>query len=223
MATYDLEEQEKIDEIKTWWKQYGNRLINLLLAIVLVAAAWQAWNWYQRRQSGEASIIYSVLQQAAQAKDVARINATSGELLEKFPNSSYAPLGALISAKAMLEAGDAKTAKLQLAWVSTNGKDEVRDLARLRLAAILLDEKAYDEALKSLDGSVSAGFEARFADTRGDVLLAQGKKTEAISAYQAALTRLTEQEKSANDQGGSANSVFREVIQLKIDANGGAK
>ena len=223
MATYDLEEQEKIDEIKTWWKQYGNRLINLLLAIVLVAAAWQAWNWYQRRQSGEASIIYSVLQQAAQAKDVARINATSGELLEKFPNSSYAPLGALISAKAMLEAGDAKTAKLQLAWVSTNGKDEVRDLARLRLAAILLDEKAYDEALKSLDGSVSAGFEARFADTRGDVLLTQGKKTEAISAYQAALTRLTEQEKSANDQGGSANSVFREVIQLKIDANGGAK
>ena len=223
MATYDLEEQEKIDEIKTWWKQYGNRLINLLLAIVLVAAAWQAWNWYQRRQSGEASIIYSVLQQAAQAKDVARINATSGELLEKFPNSSYAPLGALISAKAMLEAGDAKAAKLQLAWVSTHGKDEVRDLARLRLAAILLDEKAYDEALKSLDGSVSAGFEARFADTRGDVLLAQGKKTEAISAYQAALTRLTEQEKSANDQGGSANSVFREVIQLKIDANGGAK
>ncbi len=223
MATYDLEEQEKIDEIKTWWKQYGNRLINLLLAIVLVAAAWQAWNWYQRRQSGEASIIYSVLQQAAQAKDVARINATSGELLEKFPNSSYAPLGALISAKAMLEAGDAKTAKLQLAWVSTNGKDEVRDLARLRLAAILLDEKAYDEALKSLDGSVSAGFGARFADTRGDVLLTQGKKTEAISAYQAALTRLTEQEKSANDQGGSANSVFREVIQLKIDANGGAK
>ncbi len=223
MATYDLEEQEKIDEIKTWWKQYGNRLINLLLAIVLVAAAWQAWNWYQRRQSGEASIIYSVLQQAAQAKDVARINATSGELLEKFPNSSYAPLGALISAKAMLEAGDAKAAKLQLAWVSTHGKDEVRDLARLRLAAILLDEKAYDEALKSLDGSVSAGFEARFADTRGDVLLTQGKKTEAISAYQAALTRLTEQEKSANDQGGSANSVFREVIQLKIDANGGAK
>ena len=223
MATYDLEEQEKIDEIKTWWKQYGNRLINLLLAIVLVAAAWQAWNWYQRRQSGEASIIYSVLQQAAQAKDVARINATSGELLEKFPNSSYAPLGALISAKAMLEAGDAKAAKLQLAWVSTHGKDEVRDLARLRLAAILLDEKAYDEALKSLDGSVSAGFEARFADTRGDVLLTQGKKTEAISAYQAALTRLTEQEKSASDQGGSANSVFREVIQLKIDANGGAK
>ena len=87
----------------------------------------------------------------------------------------------------------------------------------------MLDEKAYDEALKSLDGSVSAGFEARFADTRGDVLLTQGKKTEAISAYQAALTRLTEQEKSANDQGGSANSVFREVIQLKIDANGGAK
>ncbi len=223
MATYDLEEQEKIDEIKTWWKQYGNRLINLLLAIVLVAAAWQAWNWYQRRQSGEASIIYSVLQQAAQAKDVARINATSGELLEKFPNSSYAPLGALISAKAMLEAGDAKAAKLQLAWVSTHGKDEVRDLARLRLAAILLDEKAYDEALKSLDGSVSAGFGARFADIRGDVLLTQGKKTEAISAYQAALTRLTEQEKSANDQGGSANSVFREVIQLKIDANCGAK
>ena len=126
MATYDLEEQEKIDEIKTWWKQYGNRLINLLLAIVLVAAAWQAWNWYQRRQSGEASIIYSVLQQAAQAKDVARINATSGELLEKFPNSSYAPLGALISAKAMLEAGENSISEFAVSGFS--GADQDRGM-----------------------------------------------------------------------------------------------
>ena len=177
MATYDLEEQEQIDEIKTWWKQYGNQLVNVLTVAALIVIAWQGWNWYQRSQSVQASVVFNVLHNAVQDKDVQRIKAASSELLEKHGRSSYASIGALSSAKALVESGDGKTAKEQLLWVVEHGKDEMRDLARLRLAAVLLDEKAYDEALKQLDGSVIPSFEVRFADTRGDVLVAQGKKT----------------------------------------------
>ncbi len=225
MATYDLEEQEQLAEIKLWWRQYGNLLINVLTAVSIVVIAWFGWSWYQRNQSTQASAVYNVLQKAVQEKDTQRTKAASGELLEKFSGTSYAALGALTSAKAMIDTGDRKTAKVQLQWVVDHGKEEFRDLARLRLAALLLDEKAYDDALKQIDGSVSTGFEARFLDYRGDILNAQGKKAEALAAYQGALDKLAAGDAPGKNpaQGTRANSVYRELIQQKHDALGGSK
>ncbi|MFZ4536003.1 YfgM family protein [Propionivibrio sp.] len=229
MATYDLEEQEQLAEIKVWWKQHGSLLINVITAASLTVIAWQGWSWYQRNQSVQASMVYNVLQKAVQDKDSQRIKAASGELLEKFGSTTYASLGALTAAKTMIDSTDAKTAKVQLLWVVEHGKDEFRDLARLRLAAVLLDEKAYDLALKQLDGSASPGFEARFADTRGDVLSAQGKKAEALGAYQTALTKLDEADKSGKGKNsalgrqGQAAAVYRELLQQKLDSLGGSK
>lgn len=229
MATYDLEEQEQLAEIKVWWKQHGNLLINVLTAASLIVIAWQGWNWYQRNQTAQAALVYNVLQKAVVEKDSQRIKAASGELIEKFGGSSYASLGAMTTAKAMIEGGDPKTAKLQLQWVVDHGKDELRDLARLRLAAVLLDEKDYAEALKQLDGKVSPGFEPRFADNRGDVLAAQGKPAEALAAYQGALAKLDEAEKSGKGKTAAegwqvqSNAIYRELLQQKLDALGGSK
>ena len=227
MATYDLEEQEQLAEMKAWWKQYGNLVVGLLTAAAIGALAWQGWNWYQRNQTAQASMVYSVLQKSVLEKDSQRTKAASGELLEKFGGTTYAPLGALITAKALFDAGDVKTAKVQLTWVVEHGKDELRDLARLRLAAVLLDEKAYDEALKQLDGSVSAGFAARFAENRGDLLNAQGKKPEARSAYQVALAKLDEGDKTGKGknslQDKQANAPYREMLQQKLDSLGESK
>lgn len=228
MATYDLEEQEQLAEIKAWWKMYGNLVVNVLLAVLVVLVAWLGWTRYQGSQSSQAAMVYNGLQNAVQAKDSSRIKAANGELVEKFSGTNYASLGALITAKAMIDAGDAKTAKLQLVWVTEHGKDELRDLARLRLAAVLLDEKAYDEALKQLDAPGSQAFAARFADTRGDVFAAQGKKSDAASAYQTALTKLDEAVKASQGTSGKAsqeqtNSIYRELVQQKLDAQGGSK
>ena len=223
MAAYDLEEQEQLAEIKAWWKQYGNLLMNVLTAAALTVLAWQGWNWYQRNQSAQASQVYHVLSVAVQDNDSQRIKAASGELLEKFSGSTYASLGALSASKAMIDAGDAKTARVQLQWVVDKGKDELRELARLRLATLLLDEKAYDEALKLLDGKVDPAFAARFADSRGDILSAQGKKPEAATAYQTALDSLTASNKNAQGWQAQSGSVFREIIQMKRDALGKGK
>jgi len=227
MATYDLEEQEQLDEIKVWWKQHGNLLINVLTGAALIVIAWQGWNWYQRNQSAQAAMVFNVLHNAAQDKDTQRLKAASGELVEKFGGTSYASLGALTTAKAMIDGGDVKTGKLQLLWVVEHGKDELRDLARLRLAAVLLDEKAYDQALQQLDGPASPSFAARFADNRGDILSAQGKKADALAAYQAALAKLDETgaqgKEAAPGWEGQSHAVYRELVQQKLDAQGGAK
>jgi predicted negative regulator of RcsB-dependent stress response len=229
MAAYDLEEQEQLAEIKAWWKQYGNRLVNVATVVALIAVAWQGWNWYQRNQMGQASVVYGVLQQAVLAKDTQRIKAASGELLEKFSATPYAVLGALNSAKAMIEAGDAQSAKAQLLWAAEHGKEELRDLARLRSAAVLLDEKAYDQALAQLNGASSASFEIRFLDMRGDILAAQGKKAEAAASFRTVLNKLDELGKSGQSGGagterqGASNSILHNLIEQKIDALGGGK
>jgi predicted negative regulator of RcsB-dependent stress response len=60
MATYDLEEQEQIAEIKAWWKQYGNLVVAIVTAASVGVIAWQGWNWYQRGQAAKASMVYGV-------------------------------------------------------------------------------------------------------------------------------------------------------------------
>ena len=144
MAHYDLEEQEQIDSIKTWWKMYGNLVTSVVTVACLAVIGWQAWNWYQRGQSTQAAAIYSVLEQAVSARDAQKIKAAAGELAEKYGSTNYAVLGALLAGKQSFDASDLKTAKVQLSWAADNGKDELKDIARLRLAAVLLDEQAYD-------------------------------------------------------------------------------
>jgi len=209
MAHYDLEEQEQIDSIKTWWKMYGNLVSGVILAGSLAVIGWQGWNWYQRSQAAQASAIYGVLEQAVAARDAQRVKAAAGELAEKFGGTSYAALGALVAARQSFEAGDLKTAKAQLSWAADKGKDEIKDLARLRLAAVLLDEKAYDEALKQLESAHAAAFAARFLELKGDVLAAQGKKPEARTAYKAALDKGEVHE----GRGGAGRELLRQKLE----------
>ena len=123
----------------------------------------------------------------------------------------YASLGALVSAKAHFAAGDLKTARAQLQWVAENARDPgVQAIARLRLGAVMLDEGAYDDALKMLAAKPDPAFEFLVEDLRGDILFAQGKRAEARAAYQAALAKVA-----------PTNDAARELIQLKLDSLGG--
>jgi predicted negative regulator of RcsB-dependent stress response len=223
MATYDLEEQEQIDELKTWWKMHGNMVTTVVVASALAVVAWQGWNWWQRSQAAQASVIYGAVQMATVQQDAKRARELTGELIDKYSGTAYAGLAALLSAKAQADGGDAKSAQAQLAWAADNARDEgVRDLARLRLAALLLDEKAYDEATKRLATEPAPAMAARFNELRGDVLAAQGKVPEARSAYEVALGKVDE----ALKQGGGearARAAYREVIQAKLDGLGAGK
>lgn len=218
MAAYDLEEQEQLANLKTWWKQYGNLVTWILLAVSASVAAYQGWNWYKRNQSVQASMVFSVLQKAASEGDMQRVKAASGELIEKFGSTPYGAMGAMLAGKIAFEKGDLKTARAQLTWAADNAADEVRDLARLRLAAVLLDEKAYDEALKAVAEPKQPAFASRFAEMRGDILLAQGKRVEARTAYAEAVGKVEEPAK-----GGRGATAYKELLQQKADAVGDAQ
>jgi predicted negative regulator of RcsB-dependent stress response len=213
MAAYDLEEQEQLESLKAWWKENGNLVLTTLSLVLVVLAAWQAWNYYQRNQAVQASALYAAVQKAAGANDLKQVRESAGAILEQYPRTAYAAMAALVSAKAHFQGGDLKTAHAQLAWVAENAKDEaLQDIARLRLASVMLDEKAYDDALKTLDAKHGAAFDAPFLAARGDVLVAQGKKDEARAAYKAAVDKT-----DAKDTG------LRGSIQLRLDALGTAQ
>lgn len=209
---YDLEEQEQIETLKSWWKQYGNLITWLLIAALGAYAAWSGWNYYQRSQAAQAGQLYDEITRAVAAKDTARVLRGAADMREKFGRTAYAEMAALTAAKAAFDANDLNGAKAHLQWVVDSGRDEeYRALARIRLAGVLLDEKAYDEGLKVLSADVPVAFAGALADRRGDLLMAQNKIAEARAAYQEAL------------QKSDAKSPGRQLIQLKLDAIGGAK
>jgi len=208
---YDLEEQEQLDSIKAWWKQYGNLITWVLIVALGGYAAWNGWNAYQRNQAAKAGLLYEELQKAAVAKDAAKVARAAADMQEKFGDTAYAQMGALAAARTAFDANDLKTAKAQLEWVTKNGKgDEYKAVAKIRLAGILLDEKAYDEGLKLLGGDFPASFAASVADRKGDILVAQSKLEEARAAYRTALEKMDEKNPG------------RQLVQLKLDAIGGA-
>lgn len=207
----DLEEQEKLETLKAWWKQHGNLVLLVVAAIALAVAGTQAWRYYQRTQSLEASQLYDALARAVDAGDAKAMRDAGGALIESYPRTLYASMGALVSARYNFDKGDLKSAKAQLQWVIEHSRsDEFRDLARLRLAAVLLDEKAYDEALKVLDEKYAEAFAAQVAALRGDVLVAKNQAAQAKAAYQLAL-----------DKADKRNNAFRDSVRMRLEALGG--
>lgn len=206
MAAYDLDEQETLGDLKAWWARFGNLITGVLLVIALAVAGSQAWKWWTARQAAEASTLYFALSDAVSKNEAAKAKDAVGQLLEKFPGTAYAPRGALLAAKAAVDAGDLAGAKTQLEWVIANSKeDELKAIARLRLAAVLLDQKQYDAALAALEGKHSEAFAGLLLDMKGDIFNLQGKTADARTAYEAALAKL--------DGKGSQ----KQYTQLKLD------
>ncbi|MDY7578611.1 tetratricopeptide repeat protein [Herbaspirillum sp. RTI4] len=208
---FDLDEQEQLASIKDWWRRFGNALTWLLIVALVAYASWSGWNYYQRGQSRQASQLYEEQQKAVAAKDNVKVQRAAGDMEEKFSGTSYAQMSALVAAKSAFDANDAAGAKKQLQWTIDHARDsEYKAIAAVRLAGVLLDEKAYDEGLKVLSGDFPKQFAGIVSDRKGDLLAAQNKNDAARTEYQSALDH-TEQKDPA-----------RQLIQLKLDAVGGA-
>ena len=212
MAVYDLQEQEQIDEIKAWWQQYRRLVLLVIVTAVLTTAGFKGWRYYQDKQGIEAGELYTQLQGAAGNNEPKKVQDIAGIITDKYPRTGYAVFAALAAAKAAFDSADLPAAKRRLQWVIDNAReDEVRNIARLRLAAVLFDEKNYDEALGLLNAPHVDAMSALYADLKADVLVAQGKSAEARGAYQLALDK----------SEGKSNS--RALVQIKLDALGTPK
>ena len=207
----DLEEQEQLDQLKDFWKQYGN-LITWLLILSLgafVAYAW--WNKYQADQAAKAGVLYDELDRVASAGDVDKTTRVAKDLTDNFARTTYAAQGGLLAAKVQAEHDKADAARASLEWVAAQASEaEYQAIARLRLAGLLMDQKKFDEAGKTLAADFPKEFAGLAADRKGDLLQLQGKPADAVAAYQQAWKVLEQ------DVG------YRKVVAAKLTALGAA-
>jgi predicted negative regulator of RcsB-dependent stress response len=210
MAAYDLEEQDQIDDLKAWWTRWGGTISTGLLIGALVIAGVQGWRWYAGNRAQEAAALYTALSEAGRKGDNARARDAVTSLEEKFASTGYAPRAALLYARILYDAGDRAGAKLQLQWAIDHGdEDELKAIARYRLAQAQVDERAFDQALATLDAKHPAAFDGLYADLRGDALAAADRTAEARAAYETAVAKL------------DSKSQYLQFVRVKLDALGG--
>ena len=191
---YDLEEQEQLDALKDWWKHNSKMVIAGVAVGFFCLAGYQGWKYWQFTQARQASAQFEKLSQLS-LTDIKQIRSVSGQIMEQYPSTPYAARAALLAARANYEANDAKSAQAQVEWAMAHAKDDaVKAIAQLQLAGFQMDEKKYDDALKTLSEKHDPAFDGLFADRRGDILSAQGKTEEARKAYSEALAKLDEKE-----------------------------
>ncbi len=205
----DLEEQEQLDQLKHFWKQYGNLITWVLIVVFGSIAAWNFYGYWSRSQSAQSAAMYDQVERAAKSGDLGVLDRALNDMKDKFGGTTYAQQAALLAAKTFYEKGNADAAKGALAWVIDKSSDEgYQAVARLRLVGILVEAKAYDEALKQLSAGYPKDFEALVADRKGDVYLLQGKKAEARAEFEKSWKALDDR------------TEYRRLVEVKLNALG---
>lgn len=187
MAAFDLEQQEQIDQFKQLWNKYGNAVISIITVALLAYAGWTWYLWWQRDAADKASHLYEELDRSVIQGDAKKAPVIFADMKDKFPSATYTAHAALLLAQFQAAQGKDADAKGTLTWLTEQAKQEdLVAVGRLRLAGLLLDEKQYAAALAQVDHEMPQEFEALASDRKGDILSAQGKKAEAVAAYQKA-------------------------------------
>lgn len=205
----DLEEQEQLDQLKHFWKQYGNAITWLLIVVLGSIASWNAYGYWQRSQATQAAAMFDEVERVARAGDFQKTERAFSDMKERFASTTYAQQAGLLVAKTAHDVGNIDAAKAALTWVADKSGDKgYASLARLRLAGLLLQAKEYEAALTTLNGDISAEFAALAADRRGDVYAAQGNISSAKKEYERAFQALDDK------------ADYRRLVEVKLNAMG---
>lgn len=189
---FDLEEQEKIDQVKAWWEKFGGIVTGLLTVVLIVIIGYYAWGWYQNHQAEKALGYYDTINSAINnarpdANDKVRIQEALAALQQDYVGTAYPARASLLASKYFVQKKDLEAAQKAVQWVIKDSKEvEMLPVAQLQLASILMDQQKWDEALAQV-ANPPADFKALFLDRRADILLAKGQQKEAITAWKEAL------------------------------------
>jgi predicted negative regulator of RcsB-dependent stress response len=206
----DYSEAEQWERAKEWAKSNG---LWIIAGIAIGAGVLGGWNWYKDHRSGQAEIAsarYEEMLEAFARNDRTRGQTLVEELNREYAWTPYAALGTLMAARFQVEANELDKAAASLRSVMDKAPDdELRLIARTRLARVQAAQGKYDEALATLKVDQPGEFATRLADARGDVLLAKGDRAGALREYMAARA------------GASEGLVDTEMLDLKIRDLGG--
>lgn len=217
-----LSEEEQIESLKRWWKDYGKTVVIAILVAVVGYFGYTTWQDQKRQKAENASVIYEQLLKLANAEpgktlsdsDKATITHLAGELKDGNSHSMYAHSAAFFLAKLAVDDNKLDVAATELKWVlSAKPEAATEQLARLRLARVLTAQKSYADALAQLSPEPAAAFTSEYAEARGDILKLQGDLEAARTAYEKALAATDPQQQER------FMLLQMKVDDLKVDAS----
>ncbi len=206
MSTYQTEE-EQVEAIKKWWKENGKWAIGGIVLGLAVVGGGKGWLEYQRVQAENASATYEGFAQAARGGDLETAVQRGDALINEYRGTTYALFTALELARLQFEAGDKDKARLRLQWVMDESGDEaISKLAKVRLARLMLDMNALNEASALVADPADDSWQGEFLSIRGEVKLARGDREGARDDFSRAL------EKGVSNPG---------LVRMKLQELGG--
>jgi predicted negative regulator of RcsB-dependent stress response len=199
-------EEQELEALKEWWQEYGRTIVVGVVIGLGGVFGWTSWQNHQQSQAEKASMFYQRLIDDAARDRHQAVGKQAASLADEFSNSGYAVLAALLAAKSAYAENDLEGAKRQLVWmISQSAESSFKDIARIRLARLLIQENNLDEALSTLNGIDDDAFSATANEIRGDIRYLEGDMVGARTAYQKALT------------GDTIPGAMRSRVQMKVD------
>ena len=198
-----LSEEEQLEVLKRWWKDYGKTVVIAVLVAVVGYFGFTTWQDQKRQKAENASATYEQLLKLVNVEpgkaisdaDKATVTHLADQLKDANSKSMYAHSAAFFLAKLAVEDNKLDAAVSELKWVLSAKPDAATEqLARLRLARVLTAQKAYDEALAQLTPEPAAAFVADYAEARGDIFKLQGDLNAARTSFEKALTSIDPQQ-----------------------------
>ena len=214
MVDEQFTDEQQADIVRDWLRENGGFILGGILVAVGSLFGWQQWQDYQKTQAERASALYEELLQAVRGGRTAQADELFLDLNSSFSRSAYVDQAHFVLAKSSMDRNDFEVAAGYLsAVVDQTASEEIRHVARLRLARVRLQQRLFDVALEALGSSnPNSAFAPRFDEVRGDIYYAQEQFDDARIAYEAALS-------GAQDPP----VIDRVYVQAKLDALGGAR
>jgi predicted negative regulator of RcsB-dependent stress response len=209
MAHLNLHEQERINALKYFWRDYGKYVVGIFVVAAIAYVSNILWVLNSKRQSSHAAVIYAEFTNAVNAKDTKTALDLANKLEYNYPKVEYAAYASFLAAKIAYTNNNLELAINYLKWINANARDKgLIQLVKLRLADIYVDQKKFDAALAVLKSKSEPEFEQLITTKRGDVYVASGDIAHARIAYKDAL------------QNSVGDPAIMQIVQLKLDVLG---
>ena len=183
-----LSEKEQIEQIRSWWTVYGGYVI---LGIAAGALMLFGINYYQNsklQSQLDASSLYQELTDYVVDGDLDDAEIVAGRLHAEFSDTPYSAQAKLAIARLYMDKNrdqDAADALQEL--LAGSSGTELKHVARLRLAKILLYQDKAQEVVDLLEGQENTAFAAVYGEVLGDAYSALDRIADAQAAYQQVL------------------------------------
>lgn len=201
-----LTEQEQIELLKNWVKQYS---LVIIMGVLIAVAAISGWRYWQQRQTNildHASAVYDEMLTMRAQNDTSATLIQANKLSRHYPQTTYGQAAAFMLAREAVVTGNYAEAEKQYQWILAHSKiSSTRQIARIRLARVMIAQNKMQAALDELKTIDDKSFAGLIHETKGDAYLALKDIATARQSYQQALTELPNAE------------VIRPVLRMKYD------